>query len=110
MILDDGCQRGSQSPVFIGVLRLARAVQILPGTRSTRNAASCPRRRTKGLVMISSPHPKPESEIPENADAKAREFSDEAQIDAFCEELLAALTELERSPAAWKARARARFN
>ena len=60
--------------------------------------------------MIPNPCLKPELEIPENADVESCEFSDEAQADAFCEELLAALTMLERSPAAWSARARARFN
>lgn len=105
-----GCHRDSQSLVFIGILRLARAVQFLPATRSTRNAASCPRRRKEGLAMTPSLHPKPESERPENADAEACEFFDEAQVEAFCEELLAALTKLERSSAAGSARARGRFN
>jgi len=60
--------------------------------------------------MIPSLHPKPESELPENADAKACEFFNEAQVEAFCEELLAALTKLERSFAAGSAGARARFH
>jgi hypothetical protein len=60
--------------------------------------------------MIPNRRPEPESELPENPEIEFNELSDEAQIDAFCEELLAALTQLERSPAAWSSRARARFN
>ena len=90
-----GCHRDSQSLVFIGILRLARAVQFLPATRSTRNAASRPRHcpsRTKGLPMISDPCPEPQSEIPEIADVESWELSREEQIDAFCAEFQAVLT------------------
>jgi len=60
--------------------------------------------------MISDPCPEPQSEIPEIADVESWELSREEQIDAFCAEFQAVLTQLDRSPAAWRARARARFN
>lgn len=60
--------------------------------------------------MIPNPRPEPESQSQEAEELDSLELSDEAQIDAFCDELLAALAKLERTPAAWSARARARFN
>jgi len=60
--------------------------------------------------MVPPPRRNPEPETPEAREADANERFDEAEIDAFCADLLAALTQLERSPAAWNARAQARFN
>ncbi len=60
--------------------------------------------------MIPNPRPEPASELPDYADVESSTLSDQALIDAFCAELLAALTELERSPAARSAKAGARIN
>jgi uracil-DNA glycosylase len=60
--------------------------------------------------MAPSPRRDPEPETPESREVDACEPFDDAEIDAFCADLLVALTQLERSPAAWNARSRARFN
>lgn len=54
--------------------------------------------------MTASPRPEPESETPENAGGEPGEISDAEWIDAFCEELMAALTKLERTPSGWSPR------
>lgn len=60
--------------------------------------------------MIPNPRPEAESGTPNYEDIESSELSDQELIDAFCDELLAALTELERSPGARSAKAGARFN